>query len=413
MPEVTLESIVKAKQNNNDIIKSTPLELNNYLSEKYDASILIKREDLSPVRSYKIRGAYNFISRNLSSNKNGFVCASAGNHAQGFAMSCNHYKVKGVVFMPTTTPLQKLNKVRKFGGEYLEVEMTGDTFDDAYNEARSYSEEKNMTFVHPFDDPAVIAGQGTVGMEILSDCRSHIDYIIVPIGGGGLISGISIYFNAMSPDTKIIGVEPEGAASMLKSLDQGKVTALDEIDSFVDGAALKSVGELNFDIVKKYGCEVRAVPEGRVCTTMLELLYENGIVTEPAGAMSVDLLSDFKKDIKGKTVVCILSGGNFDFERLPEVKERSLIYEGLKHYMIVNFAQRAGTLKEFLDVLGPDDDITRFEYIKKTSKEKGPALVGVELKNPADFKNIIKNMKERNIQYEIVTSDSILFEFII
>lgn len=413
MPEVTLESIVKAKQNNNDIIKSTPLEFNNFLSEKYDARVLIKREDLSPVRSYKIRGAYNFISINLPNNNSGFVCASAGNHAQGFAMSCNHYQVKGVVFMPTTTPLQKLHKVRKFGGEYLEIKMIGDTFDDAYSEALNYSDDNSMTFVHPFDDPAVIAGQGTVGMEILSDCRSHIDYLIVPIGGGGLISGISVYFNAMSPDTKIIGVEPVGAPSMLKSLEQGSLVTLDEIDSFVDGAALKRVGKLNFELVKKYGCEVRTVPEGRICTTMLELLYENGIVTEPAGSMSVDLLNDLKEDIKGKTVVCILSGGNFDFERLPEVKERSLIYEGMKHYMIVNFAQRAGTLKEFLDVLGPDDDITRFEYIKKTSKEKGPALVGVELKDPADFKNIIKNMEERKIQYEIVTSDSILFEFII
>ncbi len=410
---VTLESIVRAKQNNNDIIKSTPLEFNDYLSEKYDARVLIKREDLSPVRSYKIRGAYNFISRSLADNKNGFVCASSGNHAQGFAMSCNHYRVKGVVFMPTTTPLQKLHKVKSFGGEFIVIKMIGDTFDDAYNEAFKYSEENDITFVHPFDDPAVIAGQGTVGMEILSDCQSHIDYLIVPVGGGGLISGISLYFKAMSPETIIIGVEPEGAPSMVKSLEQGEVVTLDEIDSFVDGAALKSVGKLNFEIIKKYGCEVRTVPEGRVCTTMLDLLYENGIVTEPAGAMSVDLLNDLKKDIKGKTVVCILSGGNFDFERLPEVKERSLIYEGLKHYMIVNFAQRAGTLKEFLDVLGPDDDITRFEYIKKTSKEKGPALVGIELKDPADFKNIIKNMEECNIQHEILNSDSILFEFII
>ena len=413
MSEVTLESIVKAKQNINEVIKDTKLEFNNFLSEKFNARVYIKREDMSPIRSYKLRGAYNFITQQVRNGNNQFVCASAGNHAQGFALACNKYQSKGVVFMPATTPAQKISKVIKFGGEYIDLKMAGDTFDDAYARAQEYSRQNNNIFVHPFNEPLIIAGQGTVGLEILAQCKSHIDYLLVPIGGGGLISGISVYFKHMSPDTKIIGIEPEGAPSMSRSLDAGEVVELDKIDSFVDGAALKRVGEINFDLVKKYVDQVVTVPEGRVCTTMLELLYEDGIVTEPAGALSVDVLRDFKEQFKGKTVVCVLSGGNFDFERLPEVKERSLIHEGLKHYVVVNFAQRAGALREFLEFLGPHDDITRFEYIKKTNKEKGPALVGIELKDPDDFKNIIKKMDENNMLYEKISSDSILFDLII
>lgn len=412
MSGVTLETIVKAKHNNS-IIKNTPLERNTYLSEIYNANIDLKREDLSPVRSYKVRGAFNYITEQVKNNNKDFVCASAGNHAQGVALTCNHYKVNGVIFMPTTTPLQKIYKVRKFGGEYIDIIITGDTFDDAFDKAIKYTRLNKKTFVHPFNEAAVISGQGTVGLEILSECKNHIDYIVVPVGGGGLISGICVYFKNMSPDTKIIGVEPQGAPSMSKSIEQGKVVVIDKIDTFVDGAAVKRVGDLNFAIANKDIDQMITVPEGRVCTTMLDLLYHDGIVTEPAGALAIDALKDLKEIIINKTVVCVLSGGNFDFERLPEVKERSLIYEGLKHYLIVNFAQRAGTLREFLDVLGPDDDITRFEYIKKTSKEKGPALVGIELKNPNDFQSIIDKMNKKKIKYEKVTSNSLLFDLII
>jgi len=412
MLDVTLETIVKAKHNNN-IIRSTPLEYNSYLSEIYNSNVYLKREDLSPVRSYKIRGAYNFITENVKLGSNNYVCASAGNHAQGVALACNYYKVNGVIFMPTTTPLQKIYKVRKFGGDYIDIKVTGDTFDDAFDKAVKYSRQSKKTFVHPFDEPAVIAGQGTVGLEILSECKSHIDYVIVPVGGGGLISGICVYFQNMSPDTKIIGVEPQGAPSMTRSIEDGKVVTLDSIDTFIDGAAVKKVGEYNFKLAGECINQMVIAPEGRVCSTMLDLLYHDGIVTEPAGALSIDALKDLKDNIVNKTVVCVVSGGNFDFERLPEVKERSLVYEGLKHYLVVNFAQRAGTLKEFLDVLGPNDDITRFEYIKKTNKEKGPALVGIELKHPADFQTIIGKMDKRKIHYEIITSSSILYELII
>ncbi len=412
--QVTLESIVRAKQNINNIVKNTPLQHNKTLSEKYSCTVFFKREDLQSVRSYKIRGAFNLITQLPQEKKDkGIICASAGNHAQGLAFACNYFGIKGTIFMPVTTPRQKIYKTRQVGGEFVEIVLTGDTFDAAYVKAIKLSEESGKVFVHPFDDPEIVSGQGTVGLEILADCKQHIDYLLVPIGGGGLLSGVGTYFESMSPKTKIIGVEPEGAPSMSRSLEKGKVVNLETIDGFVDGAAVKRVGELNFEMVRKTVDKVLLAPESRVCTTMLSLLYEDGIVTEPAGALAVDALNDLKDEIKGKTVVCIISGGNFDFERLPDVKERSLIYEGLKHYFIIKFAQRPRALREFLDVLGPDDDITRFEYIKKTNREMGPALVGIELKDKKDYGSLIKCLTEKNINFTEITHDKTLFDLMI
>lgn len=414
MNGVSLESIVRAKQSISDVVKGTPLEFNCNLSEKYNANIYFKREDLQTVRSYKIRGAFNFIAQlSQEGRENGLVCASAGNHAQGFAYACHHFKIRGTIFMPVTTPKQKIYKTSKNGNGYVEIQLMGDTFDDSNFMAVEYAKTNNKIFVHPFDDPQIISGQGTVGFEILSDAKSHIDYLVVPIGGGGLLAGVGTYFKSMSPRTKLIGVEPLGAPSMSESLKKGKVVTLKNIEPFVDGAAVKRVGDISFAIVKDLVDDIRLIPEGRVCTTMLDLLYEDGIVSEPAGALSVDALKDFRDEIEGKNVVCIISGGNFDFERLPDVKERSLIYEGLKHYFIIHFAQRPGALREFLGTLGPDDDITRFEYIKKTNRETGPALVGVELKRNRDYAGLLERLDEKKINYTVITNNRTLFDLMI
>ncbi len=414
MQGITLDSIVRAKHNLNDIIKNTPFQLNERLSEKYNATVFLKREDLQTVRSYKIRGAFNFIC-NLSAaqRSKGLVCASAGNHAQGLAFACNYFNLQGTIFMPATTPRQKIDKTLKFGKENIEVKLVGDTFDDAHYEAVTFCEEMEKIFVHPFDDPLIISGQGTVGFEILSDSKQHIDFILVPVGGGGLLAGLGTYFQSMSPKTKIIGVEPQGAPTMLTAFNNKKVTSLKEIDPFVDGAAVKRAGDLNYAIASKITDEIRLIPEGRLCTSMLSLLYEDGIVTEPAGALTIDALADIRERIQGKTVVCVVSGGNFDFERLPIVKEKSLIYEGLKHYFLIQFAQRPGALREFLDVLGPKDDITRFEYIKKTNKEMGPALVGIELQKKEDYNDLIERMVKNRTNYTEITHNKTLFDLMV
>ncbi|MCR6637427.1 MAG: threonine ammonia-lyase IlvA [Sporocytophaga sp.] len=413
--QIEVKEIESAYKRLQGVVTHTSLTRNNNLSEEYQANIYLKREDLQIVRSYKLRGAYNFISSlNPDQLKTGVVCASAGNHAQGVAFSCNLMKIQGKIFMPTTTPKQKVSQVKLFGREFVEVILTGDTYDDAYYESMKYCKEYGMVFIHPFEDRKVIEGQGTVAMEILEDIDQKIDYIFLPIGGGGLAAGVSSFIKSTSPDTKIIGAEPLGASSMSESIKQGKVVTLDQIDKFVDGAAVKRVGELNFNICKDLLDDVVLVPEGKVCSFIIKLYNEEAIVAEPAGALSISALDYYREQIKGKTVVCIVSGSNNDIARMGEIKERSLLYEGLKHYFIVTFPQRAGALREFLDeVLGPNDDITRFEYTKKNIKEEGPAFVGIELKHREDYTQLIERMNKKNISYIELNKDPNLFNYFI
>ena len=412
---IRVEGIRAAEERLKGVVVHTPLIRSLNLSEKYGANIYLKREDLQVVRSYKLRGAYNKIkSLQQDQLQNGIVCASAGNHAQGVAYACRQLGIKGHIFMPITTSNQKVKQVQLFGKEYVEVVLVGDTFDDSYYEALKYSEQNKTTFIHPFDDPKVIEGQGTVGLEILEDLKEPIDLLLLPVGGGGLAAGVSSYFKEVSPATRVVGIEPEGAPSMKASLEAGKRVTLEHIDKFVDGAAVKLVGDLTFRICRETLDDVITVPEGKVCTTILQLYNEEAMVVEPAGALSIAALDFFKDEIKGKNVVCVVSGGNNDITRTEEIKERSLLYEGLKHYFIVNFPQRAGALKEFVnDILGPTDDITHFEYTKKNSREKGPALVGIELKNRDDFKALVKRMEDRNFNCEYINDRPEFYHFII
>ncbi|AXO92553.1 threonine dehydratase [Bacillus anthracis] len=412
---VKIEDILMAHNCMKDIVIKTPLQRDTVLSEKYDCDVYVKREDLQLIRSFKIRGAYNLIqSLPKVQLQNGVVCASAGNHAQGVAYTCNLLKIPSKIFMPTTTPKQKVSQVQFFGGDFAEIVLVGDTFDSSFQEAQRYCEENRMTFVHPFDDPYVIAGQGTVAVEIMHDMEKTVDYIFTAIGGGGLASGVGTYVKGVSPATKIIGVEPMGAASMKEAFLQNENVALEKIDSFVDGAAVKKVGKLTFETCKDVIDDIVLIPEGKVCTTILELYKKNAIVAEPAGALSIAALDLYRDEIKGKTVVCTLSGGNNDIDRMQEMKERSLIYEGLKHYFIIEFPQRSGALREFLDKgLGAEDDITRFEYIKKHNKENGPALVGVELKHKEDYAQLITRFKENNIQFMELNKNPVLFDLLI
>ncbi|MRN57354.1 threonine ammonia-lyase IlvA [Paenibacillus monticola] len=412
---VGMEDIVRAHHVLREVIVRTPLQRDAVLSAKYGCNVFLKREDLQIVRSFKIRGAYNMI-RSLSEEERakGIVCASAGNHAQGVAYSCKALGIKGKVYMPSTTPNQKVKQVRRFGGEQVEVILKGDTFDDAYEEALQACIDHSMTLIHPFDEPRIIAGNGTIAMEVMESLDIPADYVFVTIGGGGLAAGVATYMKTVSPLTKIIGVEPLGAASMSEALQRGEVVTLAEINKFVDGAAVKRVGGLTFDICSRYLDDVIKVPEGKVCTTILELYNENAIVVEPAGALPVAALDMYREQIRGKTVVCIVSGGNNDIDRMQEIKERSLIYEGLKHYFMVNFPQRAGALREFLaEVLGPEDDITRFEYTKKHDKENGPALVGIELLSKESYAPLVERMKEKGVDYVEINKDMNLFNMLI
>lgn len=396
------------------VAKKTPLTFNHNLSKKYQCKIYLKREDLQVVRSYKLRGAYNMMSTLPTDQlKNGVVCASAGNHAQGFAYSCKKLNVKGVVFMPVITPRQKIRQTKMFGDSNIEIKLVGDTFDDCAVAAKQYTAEHNMTFIPPFDDYRIIEGQGTVGIEILDELP-HADYLFIPIGGGGLSAGVGTYFREKSPGTTIIGLEPEGAPAMLESRKAGYPVTLKHIDRFVDGAAVKRVGDITFGICQKVLNDVHLVPEGKVCSTILKLYNEDAIVVEPAGALSIAALDDYADQIKGKNVVCIVSGSNNDIDRMPEIKERSLQYEGLKHYFLIKFAQRPGALREYLNnVLGPADDITRFEYMQKTNKDTGPALVGIELQSKDDYQTLIAKMKQFNIDYTELNKDDTLFGYMV
>ena len=410
-----LNDVMSAEHTLGEILTATPLMHNRNLSDKFGAEIMLKREDLQMVRSYKIRGAYNKIrSLTKEQTERGICCASAGNHAQGVALSCNKLQIEGKIFMPVTTPKQKINQVKMFGGEFVEVVLVGDTFDQANQAAIETCEAEGKTFIPPFNDAKIIEGQGTVGLEILQQSRVAIDYIFVPIGGGGLASGLGSVCKLMSPNTKIIGVEPAGAAGMKKSFEQGEVVELAEIDKFVDGAAVQKVGDITFEICRKVLDDIVVVPEGKVCSTILNLYNFDAIVVEPAGALSISALDYYRDKIKGKNVVCIVSGSNNDIVRMEDIKERSLLYEGLKHYFVVRFPQRAGALQNFVsNVLGPHDDITYFEYKKKTNREKGPVLIGIELKNPDDFQGLTERMRESNIDYEYLNDNPNLFEFLI
>lgn len=416
MSERSHENIdsVAALERIKSVINRTPLQLNKRLSEKYGASIYLKREDMQVVRSYKLRGAFNKISSlTAEERKNGVVCASAGNHAQGFAFSCKNQKIKGVIFMPSATPNQKIEQTRMFGGEYVEIVLTGDTFDDCLKEALIYTKEHDMTFVPPFDDISVIEGQGTVGVEILEDLPD-VDVIIVPIGGGGLASGLGNYIRKAKPDVKCYGVEPEGAACMKAAFKAGKPVTLEHIITFVDGAAVKRAGDLTFEFCQEYIERIELVPEGKVCSSILNLYNNDAIIAEPAGALTIASLDSFKEEIKGKKVVCIISGGNNDFDRMAEIKELSLQYEGKKHYFLVHFPQRPGALKLFVtEVMGPTDDITRFEFIKKTQRERGPALIGIEVQSMEDYKLLVERMLLNGFDFKEINKDKTLFEYFI
>ena len=399
-----LEDVKAAAERLAGVAQVTPLMHHFRLSDEVGAQIYMKREDLQPVRSYKIRGAYNkAASLTEAERASGIVCASAGNHAQGVAFACAKLELPGTIFMPTTTPQQKADQVAMFGGKWITIVLSGDTFDDAQAAAEAYQREHGCAFIHPFDDEKVIEGQATVGLEMLDQTDTHIDYLLVPIGGGGLAAGVSSVFQLLSPNTRIIGVEPEGAPAMRTSLRNRYNTELDTIDKFVDGAAVKRVGDRNFAICQDTLADVITVPEGKVCETILSVYNKDALVVEPAGALTLAALEQLRPHIQGKRVVCVVSGSNNDITRTEEIKERALLHAGLKHYFVIRFPQRAGALKEFVNnILGPEDDITHFEYTKRHNREKGPAIVGVELKHPRDLEGLMARLQQRGFYGEYI-----------
>ena len=407
MSEFT-DDVAKAAEAMRDLFDATPLQENVHLSGQYDANIFLKREDLSPVRSYKIRGAFNFFRKHLeNANPSSFVCASAGNHAQGFAYVCRHFGKKGVVYMPVTTPQQKIDKTRAFGGDAIEIRQVGDIFDTCYAAAMEFSKEHDAVMVSPFDHPDIIEGQTTVAHEVLGSWPTGktIDRINVAVGGGGLSSGMAKYFGDMGLSPEFMFVEPKGAPSLKSSLEAGKRVDLGRVDNFVDGAAVALMGAHPFEILKQFSADqVALVSEDRICTTIIEMLNIEGIVLEPAGALAVDALKDVPKaKLAGKNVLCIASGGNFDFERLAEVKERALRFEGLKKYFVLRLPQRPGALKDFLNLLGPEDDISRFEYLKKSARNFGSILIGIETKNAGNFAGLMARMTDAGIVWQDFT----------
>lgn len=397
-----------------DVALKSPLQFNANLSKKYKAEIYLKREDLQIVRSYKLRGAYNkMMSISDEQLKKGLVCASAGNHAQGFAYCCKLMKVKGTVFMPVITPGQKVSHTKMFGEDFVEIKLIGDNYDECAAAAKEYTEQFGLTFVPAFDDLKIIEGQGTVGVEIFNELPG-VDFIFAPVGGGGLASGVGSFFKQYAPDTKIIGVEPEGAPSMYRAFEAGKPVTLEEIDTFVDGASVKRSGHLTYEICKRVLDDLILIPEGKVCATLIHLYNEEAIVTEPAGTLSIAALDSFADVIRGKKVVCIISGGNNDISRMPEMQERALVYEGLKYYFLINFAQRPGALKDFVNnVLTEDSDIALFEYVKKNNRESGPALVGIELKNRSNYEELIKRMQAFKVNYKELKNIEAEFRYLV
>ncbi len=400
----------------NGLFGVTPLQRNDHLSARFGAELWLKREDLTPVRSYKIRGAFNAMGHVLakSPEQKAFVCASAGNHAQGVAFVCRHFGVHGVIFMPVTTPQQKIEKTRIFGGDNIEIRLTGDYFDDTLASAQQFCREQGAHFLSPFDDPDVIQGQASVAIELLTQMPKAPDMIILPVGGGGLSAGVLATLSSAAPDTQLRFVEPAGGASLTAALAAGKPVTLENVDTFVDGAAVATIGSAPFAILKDIDpAHVLTCPEDRICTTMLDMLNIEGIVLEPAGALALDALVDLQEEIRGKTVVCITSGGNFDFERLPEVKERAQRYLGVKKYFILRMPQRPGVLREFLELLGPADNISRFEYLKKSARNFGTVLIGIETSQPENFPALLQRLDGAGVVYRDITDDETLAEFVI
>ncbi len=398
------------------LFPETPLQRNDHLSARYDAEIWLKREDLSPVRSYKLRGAFNAMRkvRARQPDQRQFVCASAGNHAQGVAFACRHFGVQGVIFMPVTTPQQKIDKTRIFGGDQVRIELTGDYFDQTLAAAQAFCAEKGAHFLSPFDDADVIEGQASVAVEMQDQLGRAPDMVVLPVGGGGLASGVTGFFREVAPQVAFRFVEPLGGASLTAALRGGAPVKLPRVNSFVDGAAVARLGDRTFAMLDWVSPNhVHLAPEDRICVTMLEMLNVEGIVLEPAGALSVDVLPELAEEIRGKTVVCVTSGGNFDFERLPEVKERAQRYSGLKKYFILRMPQRPGALREFLNMLGPDDDITRFEYLKKSARNFGSVLIGIETKDANGFRDFTDRMDAAGLAFRDITSDEALSEFLI
>ncbi|WP_313528323.1 threonine ammonia-lyase [Shinella sp.] len=401
------------------LFSETPLQLNEHLSARYGAEIYLKREDLSPVRSYKIRGAFNFFRKVLAQENaaRSFVCASAGNHAQGFAFVCRHFGVPGVVFMPVTTPQQKIDKTRMFGGEFVTIKLVGDFFDQCYKAARDHAEATGALMVPPFDHADIIEGQATVAAEIVAQLGEGKlpDLVVLPVGGGGLASGVTGYFESMIGPWSFLFCEPSGAPSLKRSLESGAVVTLETVDNFVDGAAVGQIGALNFSALRRFSADqVMLLSENAICVTMVDMLNVEGVVLEPAGALSLAALEELGREkLEGKTVVAVVSGGNFDFERLPDVKERAMRHKGLKKYFILRLAQRPGALRDFLNLLGPDDDIARFEYLKKSARNFGSILIGLETKAPENFVALKKAFDGAGMGYQDITENEILANLII
>lgn len=398
-----------AEQAMRAVFPATPLQRNAYLSAIYDADVWLKREDLSPVRSYKIRGAFNAMRKQPDAPL--FVCASAGNHAQGVAYMCQTMQKPGVIFMPVTTPQQKIDKTKVFGGEFIEVRLVGDYFDQTLATAQAWCAQENGHFLSPFDDEDVIVGQASIGVELENQLPKLPDLVVLPVGGGGMSSGVWTYLRGRVTPAL---VEPAGGACLHAAMRQGEPVNLPHVDSFVDGAAVGRIGQKPFELLHDLTPNhLRLVTEDRVCTSIIDMLNSEGIVLEPAGALAVDALKDLKSEIIGKTVVCLTSGGNFDFERLPEVKERAQRSAGLKKYFIFRLPQRPGALRDFLGFLGPDDDIARFEYLKKSARNFGSVLVGLETKHPDNFTDLLKKLDGAGFSYTDITNDDILSNFVI
>jgi threonine dehydratase len=401
------------------LFPATPLQFNEHLSARFGANIWLKREDLTPVRSYKIRGAFNFLRKEMTSGsaEKVFVCASAGNHAQGFAFVCRHFGVPGVVFMPVTTPQQKIDKTRIFGGEFITIKLFGDFFDQCYQAARDYVAANDGFMVPPFDHADIIEGQATVAAEIAAQLPEAVvpDLVVMPVGGGGLAAGITGYFRDTLAPEAFRFVEPAGAPSLRRSIEAGQVVTLPKVDNFVDGAAVARIGDLNFAALKGFSAEqVLLMAENAICVTIIDMLNVEGVVLEPAGALSITAIAAMDPDaIRGKTIVAIVSGGNFDFERLPDVKERAMRHAGLKKYFILRLAQRPGALRDFLNLLGPDDDIARFEYLKKSARNFGSILIGIEVKSADSFAELTQNFEKAGLGYEDITDNEILANLII
>ncbi|HEX8046515.1 threonine ammonia-lyase [Rhizobium sp.] len=413
------QNVLDATEATRGLFPATPLQLNEHLSARYGADIWLKREDLTPVRSYKIRGAFNFFRKVIAAGGTGktFVCASAGNHAQGFAFVCRHFGVPGVVFMPVTTPQQKIDKTRMFGGEFITIKLFGDFFDQCYQAAREHVQHIDGVMVPPFDHADIIEGQATVADEIAEQLPDGVlpDHIILPVGGGGLAAGITGYFADRLGKETFVFAEPAGAPSLRRSIEAGQVVTLTKVDNFVDGAAVGRIGDLNFAALKGFAPEqVRLIEENAICVTITDMLNVEGVVLEPAGALAITALETMDPDvIRGKTIVAVVSGGNFDFERLPDVKERAMRYAGLKKYFILRLAQRPGALRDFLNLLGPDDDIARFEYLKKSARNFGSILIGMETKDPDNFKQLVEKFERAGMGYEDITENEILANLII